>query len=53
LEKSFSIKFYQNPVRVELFHVDIEIDGRTDFEKLVFAFLNFANTPKMGKIFSK
>ena len=34
-------------VGVELFHVDRQTDGRTDMTKLIVAFRNFANAPKM------
>jgi hypothetical protein len=31
----------------ELFHVDRRTDGRKDMTKLIVAFCNFANAPKM------
>jgi len=34
------------PVEAGLFHAD----GRTDFTKLIFAFRNFANATKKGKL---
>ena len=32
----------------ELFHADKQTDGQTDMTKLIVAFCNFANAPKMG-----
>jgi hypothetical protein len=37
-------------VGAELFHADIRTDGRTDRSKLIAAFRNFANAPKMAGI---
>jgi len=35
------------PVETELFLADKETDGRTDMTKLIVAFSNFANAPKI------
>jgi hypothetical protein len=35
------------PVGVELFHADRQTDGRTDITKLIVAFRNFAQSPKI------
>ena len=37
-----NVKFHENPLGAELFHVD----RRTDTTKLIVAIRNFANTPK-------
>jgi hypothetical protein len=34
------------PEGAELLHVDGRTDGRTDMTQLIFAFRNFANSPK-------
>jgi len=34
-------------VRAELFHVDVQTDRQTDMMKLIIAFLNFVNVPKI------
>jgi hypothetical protein len=36
------------PVGVELFHADGQTDGQTEMMKLIVAFRNFANVPKIG-----
>jgi len=36
------------PVGAELFHGDGRTDGRIDMTKLIVAFLNFANVPKLA-----
>jgi hypothetical protein len=38
------------PVGDELFHADGRTDTQTDIMKLIFAFRNFANAPKIGSI---
>jgi hypothetical protein len=38
------------PVGAELFHADKGTEGRTDMKKVVVAFGNFANTPKMPQM---
>ena len=37
------------PVGGKLFHVDRQIDRRTDMSKLIIPFHNFANVPKKWK----
>jgi hypothetical protein len=47
-EKCSNIKFYKiRSVGAELFHVDRQMDGRTDMTKLIVAFYNFAKAPKL------
>jgi len=41
------LKFHENPVRAELFHMV----GWTDTKKLTVAFRDFSNTPKMHFIY--
>jgi len=36
------------PVGTELFHADGQTDRQTDMTKLIVAFHNFANPPKMN-----
>jgi hypothetical protein len=36
------------PVVVQLFRADGQTDGRTEVMKLIVAFRNFANVPKIG-----
>jgi hypothetical protein len=38
------------PVGFELLHAGGRTDGQTDLTKLIFAFLNFARTPKNASI---
>ena len=38
------------PVGAELFHMDGRTDGQTDMTKLIVAFRNIANAPKIGRI---
>ena len=52
LKIEFSRQFLQKflnirPMGVRLFHDDRRTDGRTDMTKLIVAFRNFANAPKM------
>jgi formylmethanofuran dehydrogenase subunit E-like metal-binding protein len=37
------------PVGADLFHTDVRTDGETDMEKLIVAFRNIANAPKIGR----
>jgi formylmethanofuran dehydrogenase subunit E-like metal-binding protein len=37
------------PVGAELFHTDVRTDGETDMTKLIVAFRNIANAPKIGR----
>jgi hypothetical protein len=47
-EKYTNIKFHENPpVGAELFRVD----RRTEMTKIIVAFRNFANAPKMNATF--
>jgi hypothetical protein len=38
------------PVGAELFCVEEQMGGRTDMMRLIFAFHNFANTPKSNAL---
>jgi len=40
-EISVNVKFYVNPPSCSM-----QMDGRTDMRKIIFAFHNFANVPK-------
>jgi hypothetical protein len=47
-EKYPHIKLHKfRPVESELFHADGRADRRTDITKLIVAFRNFGNAPKM------
>jgi hypothetical protein len=47
-EKYSNIKFHENrPVEAELFHADRRTDRQIGMVKLIVAFRNFANAPKL------
>jgi len=46
--KRSNIKFHENPSIGRRVVLCVETDGQTDMAKLILAFRNFANAPKMG-----
>jgi hypothetical protein len=39
-----------SPVGADLFHTDVWSGGQTDMKKLIVAFRNIANAPKIGRL---